>query len=353
MRPDTDLKISPRIQVGHRRRLRPAPCQHFAQETSKDYILENYGPELMNKVKDSKTKLEIYDLLLAKFPKNHQFIREKGEIEFRDESYEAAEKTFASAIKNGADIAWTRYYLAEAQRMQDKDDKAIDNLNKCLELNNQFHWAFYPLGLIYKDRKERKKAIAYFDSALAEDEIKPYSWEGKLGCQMELKDYQGAVTSLHKLIEFDKTDIGNYRKLANVYYLMDNKEQEILTYQKRLEIHQMRLKANAEDAKLFGHAAWYAIFAGEFEEALDYCETGIKLNESMHFIHSNKVNALICLGRIKDAKNYIDQNIDRKIKEKTFTEILLKDFTRMSDSYLITIPTVEKNIRKIKKYIQK
>lgn len=106
------------------------------------------------------------------------------------------------------DVFQDHFYEAIKQKGIENYDKAIESLQKCLELQPNNPALFFELGKNYYYQKKYKEAYDNFEKVTQLEPKNRWAWVGMYDVCYDTKDYNQAVIVVQKLIEF-KEDYKN------------------------------------------------------------------------------------------------------------------------------------------------
>lgn len=106
------------------------------------------------------------------------------------------------------DVFQDHFYEAIKQKGIENYDKAIESLQKCLELQPNNSALFFELGKNYYYQKKYKEAYDNFEKVTQLEPKNRWAWVGMYDVCYDTKDYNQAVIVVQKLIEF-KEDYKN------------------------------------------------------------------------------------------------------------------------------------------------
>jgi len=326
----------------------------FTPETSKkESIINHYLTNLLKGSYDATTKIQMYHLIIDKIPENGGLYSGLGYELVQVKNWEEAESKFQRAIQLGELSAWNYNYLGLTQLKQNRTEKAIESYNKSLKINPDNKWSSWRLGLIYQSQDNCLKAIKYYKEAIRPDSTYLRAWKGKAECELQIGYFEAAIVSLHKTIQLSKNDSIDYlTDLAMSFHGAGKLKEEKQAYQKNYYLHKKIVENNPNNANNWGNLSWHALFAGKFVEAIEATDKGIQLNPEELFIYKNKICSLLFLDKIPESKELFNKYKDRQIDGIAFKDIITKDLDELSNTYIINLPNVEKNIKKMKKHIK-
>ncbi|HEX8576820.1 MAG TPA: tetratricopeptide repeat protein [Flavobacterium sp.] len=84
-------------------------------------------------------------------------------------------------------------------------DRAIQALEKCLQLQPKNSVVLFELGKNYLAQRDYKKAYDSFEKATVIDPLNKWYWNGMYDVSYQTKEYNQSITIIQKLIGFDKS----------------------------------------------------------------------------------------------------------------------------------------------------
>jgi tetratricopeptide (TPR) repeat protein len=204
----------------------------------------------------------------------------------------------------------TRNYVAynclgSAYITQDKFDKAVELLHRCLQIKPNYAWAYHNLGVAYTKLKRYEQAVQACKQAIR---IEPKnSWTyytlgvayDKLGRYREaMEAYKNAVT------------VEPY--YADAYYNLGLACAELGRYQDAVQAYEQAIRIRPDDADAYCNLASAYGQLGQFQKEIDVCEQALKINPDLAEAYYNLGTALGQLGRYAEAIQACKQAI--KIK---------------------------------------
>lgn len=101
-----------------------------------------------------------------------------------------------------SDAFQDHFYEALKQKGIENYDKAIESLEKCIEIQPNNATLFFELGKNYYSQKKYKDAYDNFEKATQIDPKSRWSWVGMYDVCYDTRDYNQAIIIVQKLIEF-------------------------------------------------------------------------------------------------------------------------------------------------------
>lgn len=101
-----------------------------------------------------------------------------------------------------SDAFQDHFYEALKQKGIENYDKAIESLEKCIEIQPNNAALFFELGKNYYNQKKYKDAYDNFEKATQIDSKNRWAWVGMYDVCYDTRDYNQAIIIVQKLIEF-------------------------------------------------------------------------------------------------------------------------------------------------------
>ena len=158
-------------------------------------------------------------------------------------------------------------------------DQAENALNYALRLRPHYGKAYFNLGKVYIYRDNKEKAFECFKNACTIADLDNESgFQLYAHMAMQLKKYNEAIVAYSKLIELQPSK-ENIFNLAQAYYLTENFEQSVKTYQKLVQISPKELNAwyNLAEAYLRINNPQQALYAFQKVQELNTSLPNLKL----------------------------------------------------------------------------
>jgi lipoprotein NlpI len=103
-------------------------------------------------------------------------------------------------------------------------------------------------------------------------------------------------------------------------------------------------------ASAYGNLSWYALFAEDFAAAEQAARSGLALDETATWIHTNLASALLFQGRYKETKVIYDRfrNVPSENEpSKTYRKIFLEDLEALEAAGI-----THKDVKKARKLLE-
>ncbi len=225
-----------------------------------------------------------------------------GSIYFKQKDYEISISCYNKTIKIKPDYALAYNYRAEALRSIGLTNKAIEDYDKAIEFKPKVAQLFFGRGkcrmeienylgasqdftaaleldkkneLVYYQHRLNAFFLAKYYAESSQDiekilDISPqsielYHYHLNATCKSKLQDYEGAIGSISKVIEYEPNEIKNYMERADYYLLSNRKKEALEDYLKIATLDQGTQKYDSVIVYLY-----YEL--NDYPNALIYCD---------------------------------------------------------------------------------
>lgn len=221
------------------------------------------------KMKDFPKAIEYYKLAIEKDPNNTFAYNEWGNVLLNLGKDNEAQAMYEKCIEINPGFKWAYYNMGLLLEKKDpekaigyykqviekfpdyteayngwgsillnqgKDEEAQALYEKCLEINPEFKWALYNLGVLY-EKKDPRKAIEYYKRTIEKDPNYAIAYYG-LGNVLEgLKEEDEALANFKRAIEISPEYADAYNAMGNILYNQGKYEEAQTLYEKCLEVN--------------------------------------------------------------------------------------------------------------------
>jgi TolB-like protein len=180
-------------------------------------------------------------------------------------------------------------------------DTALYFFNKALELDPTLAEAYIARGNYYYKKGQRQKALDNFEKAisLSPNNSREYVWSGII--YYDNRDHINALINYTKAEKLERAD----ENLSFIYLSMYSTYLSAGDIKKaELFCHKIR-ELNQFSAYIGDMEDWILVIQGKWEELLDKAEKNIALQPEIGIGYLRKAEALIGLGRIQEAEDFI------------------------------------------------
>ncbi len=243
-------------------------------------VKEEKIQKLSSKVSELKNKIESSDVsseIRARKSKYKKFSPEdqlkKKSISSQIETLKNKIITYEKKGENRKKVKQAWYDLSRAYIKAHDYDKAIEALERALDIDSKFIEAWNVLGAVYFGKGEYKKSIDTFQRLLKLRPKDHIVWYNVSRAYIKNGEYHNAIMALEQTIKINADMVKAWNLLAASYYVDEEYFKSIKTYEHLLNLMPL------------DHSVWYNlgrayIKYGEYEKAIDALEHAIKINAS-------------------------------------------------------------------------
>ena len=287
-------------------------------------IIQTYYPDNVNEA------IDYYERLLAIDEENKgQIYYELGHLYLKKEDKLNSVSAFKLACEQDSENPFYNNSLAYAYSKAELYDDAIEHYQKAIALNPDNEWTAIicqALGTLYAEIKENYvAAISTYQAGIILDPNN-YDLLISLGdLYMSQSDLDSAIKSYCDAILLNKDDYRCYFKAGMALWEKEYVEEALVAFHKAAEL-------NPDNYYTFNNLGTvYLDGLNDAEEALDYFEEAIALNENYTMAYYNAARASEIMGFTNDAANYYQKAIDlnevsQELNEKDLRARLRKLF---------------------------
>jgi tetratricopeptide (TPR) repeat protein len=136
---------------------------------------------------------------------------------YNDKEFDKAIECFTKCLKHEPNNYLIYYNRAMCHKQLKKNEDAIYDFEKCIDLNNEYIMAHIMLGRVYTSKNQIEKAIkAYSNSLKIKDNSAIYFDRGCLYNQ--LQDYDKAIKDFTKCCDIDGSNSDSFYNRGSIYH---------------------------------------------------------------------------------------------------------------------------------------
>ncbi len=191
----------------------------------------------------------------------------------------------------------TFYYIAATFYENNEDyDKAIIYYKKMLQTQEGSTSSTYAsLSFCYSQKGDQEKALECVNTALKETPDDSYAHYRKGRIYTKLKEYNKAIQSFEKSIDYDRTDVDSFQWISYCYSMLKD-------FEKSLEYANRAILLDKTDSYSYFRKAWAYQEMNRYTEAINFYNECIKLNDkyidaylNISYIYSKQGNTKMSL----------------------------------------------------------
>lgn len=161
----------------------------------------------------------------------------KGKSLYQDAKYEDAVQAYNVLLQKYPDDANLHFLMGLAKQKLTKNQEALLEYQKAVELDPQLGKAWQQMGFILTDRMDYKRAEQAFERALSIDPKAGASWEGLAQTYFSMQDQQKAEDAYKKLLEIEKDNFHALYNLGQIEQRKNNLDAAKDYYQKAIDVN--------------------------------------------------------------------------------------------------------------------
>lgn len=228
---------------------------------------------------------EQWDNLNSK-PEIQEVLQEMNEEEQREEEQREKEQALT---------AWD--YIRRGLRAKDegRNEDAIQEYSKAIEIDPRSAVAYNNRGVIYDDLKEYEKAVEDYDKAIELDQSYATAYYNRGIIYQNLGQYEKAIEDYSKAIELKPDYAYAYNNRGNVYKNLKQQEKAMKDYNKSIEL-------DPSNAYAYNNRGVTYKNLEQYEKAIEDYTQAIKLDPKYKRAYQNRAKAYLAIGEKELAK---------------------------------------------------
>ena len=270
--------------------------ESFLNNKSKVFQIACYNERAKNFTK----AVEQFKRVLFLDQNNTEALLHIGFIYKSCREYVKSYKCFTRIIKYEPRNPHAYYGLGKLyQSMNDKDDEAFENYNKCIEIDPNYLKALIQLGVLFLKHKNYDKSLEILERVYTLDKNIPLCLTCIGNIYMEKKDYEKAEEYLLKSIKLDKKNIATNSALADVYFAREK-------YDEAIQKYLVAIKLGGKLPQIYLNLGHCYYIKDKYELSINNYIAALKIvKNTRHDYYYYLGNALVAGKRFKDAiKSY-------------------------------------------------
>ena len=266
--------------------------ESFLNNKSKVFQLACYNEKAKNFTK----AVEQFKRVLFLEKNNTEALLHIGFIYKSCKEYVKSFKCFNRIIENEPRNPHAYYGLGKLyQSMNDKDDEALENYNKCVEISPNYLKALIQLGVLFLKHKKFNKSLEILERVYKLDKNIPLCLTCLGNIFMEKKEYEKAEEFLIKSIKLDKKSIATNSALADVYFAREK-------YDEAIQKYLIAIKLGGKLPEIYLNLGHCYYIKDKYEQSINNYISALKLvKNTRHDYYYYLGNALVAGKRYKDA----------------------------------------------------
>ena len=317
----------------------------FFNNKSKVFQLACY----YEKAKNFTKAVEQFKRVLSLEKNNTEALLHIGFIYKSCKEYIKAFKCFNKIISNEPNNPHAYYGLGKLfQVMNNRDDEAIKNYNKCVEIDPKYYKAEIQLGVLFLKTKDYDKSLQFLKKVYEIEKNNPLCLTCLGNIYIEKKDYHEAEKYLTHSLKLEKRNIATNAALADTYFALGKLDEAIQKYTTAIKLggYLPEIYLN------LGHCYY---IKDKFDQSINNYISALKLvKNTRHDYYYYLGNALVAGKRYKDAIKAYQAAVKLKNTKLLYYFCLgrtcyLDNQYKYGIKYLEELMNIEKKIKNVKK----
>ena len=268
----------------------------FFNNKSKVFQLACY----YEKAKNFTKAVEQFKKVLALEKNNTEALLHIGFIYKSCKEYVKAYKCFNKIIANEPNNPHAYYGLGKLfQVMNNRDSEAIQNYNKCVEIDPKYYKAEIQLGVLFLKTKDYDKSLSFLKKVYEVEKNSPLCLTCLGNIYIEKKDYHEAEKYLTASLKLERRNVATNAALADTYFALGKLDEAIQKYNAAIKLGGILPELYLN----LGHCYY---IRDKYDQSINNYISALKLvKNTRHDYYYYLGNALVAGKRYKDAiKSY-------------------------------------------------
>jgi tetratricopeptide (TPR) repeat protein len=200
-----------------------------------------------------------------------------------------------------------------------KQEEAFALGKLALQYDMKSHVCWHVYGLLYRSAKNFEEAIKAYKFALRLDPESQQIQRDLALLQIQMRDYQGYITSRKAMLQARSQIRQNWTALAVAHHLAGNPQEAesvLTTYEGTLKAPPLKTDFENSEAVMYKNSL--IAEQGDYAKALEHLETAAKHNLDRLAVLELRAEYLSKLGRNEEAAKAYRALIDRNSENKSY-----------------------------------
>lgn len=218
--------------------------------------------------------------------------------------YELAYVTVCNALQKYEDNYELNFLKADILQELGKDDDALKQYDKAIEINGTDFSAYNNEAYIYNKLKNYKEGLRYANTAI---ELEPYAAHGyknKAAALLGLELYEDCLEACEEALN-------KYVYLTEAYIIKMRAFIDINLMDEALEVFNRAISCGLKEGGLYYEKARALMYLKRYDEAIQNCKLALAEDENKADYHYTKALCLYFKDHYEEAKEVFEKVIDK------------------------------------------
>lgn len=245
----------------------------------------------------------------------------KGKSLYQNAKYEDAVQTYNVLLQKYPDDANLHFLMGLAKQKLTKNQEALLEYQKAVELDPQLGKAWQQMGFILTDRMDYKRAQQAFERALAIDPNSAPAWDGLAQIYTLMQDQQKAEDAYKKVLDIEKDNINALYNLGRIAQVKNNLDEAKEYYRKAISLNPNLPEAHNNLGNVL-------LQDGQIDESIVELEKALDLKPRFHHAHYNLFAAYEQKGDLKRAAQHLKEYMELSGDDSPELKKKLEEYSR-------------------------
>lgn len=245
----------------------------------------------------------------------------QGKALYQGGNYEDAMRAYENLLQKYPNDANLHFLMGAAKQKLVRNQEALLEYQRAVELNPQMDKAWQQIGFILTDRMDYKRAEQAFQRAISIDPKAGASWEGLAQTYFSMQDQQKAEDAYKKLLEIEKDNFHALYNLGQIEQRKNNLDAAKDYYQKAIDV-------NPNLAEAHNNLGNVLLQTGHIDESIVENEKALQLKPRFPQAHWNLFAAYEQKNDFKRAAEHLRQYMEMTGDESPELKKKLEEYSR-------------------------
>jgi len=156
-----------------------------------------------------------------------------------------------------------------ALKNENKNNQALADFNKVIELNPKYALAYYNRGTVFEDEKKYDLALADYNKAIELNPVFSPAYNNRGNLFANINNYDQALTDFNKAIKLNPDYSQAYNNRGNLFVNTNKIDQALADFSKAVELNPGNAKAYNNRGNVLVNKKKYDLAIADFSKAIE------------------------------------------------------------------------------------
>jgi len=277
----------------------------------KEFFFKNTVESIENKkekYKEKKNRKEYiksiektYSLNLLEGVDTEERYIEEGLKYSNNNDFNKAIEQFNKVIKLNNKNDKVYFYLGNSYDNLGKHEEAIKSYKKAIDINPNYDDAYYNMGNTYNNLKQYKEAIESYKKSIEINPNNDSAYNNMGSAYNNLKQYKEAIESYKKAIDINPNNDSAYNNMGSAYFIMGIKYDMLKQYKEAIESYKKAIEIDPNFDLAYSRMGTTYGELEQYKEAIKSYKKAIEINPNDYQAYTNMGYTYNNLKQYKEA----------------------------------------------------